>query len=87
MFGVESVSSSQQSNGSKHTTAENFMVLLERLRQRQPFRVFSVELHGGERFEVDHPGAVIARDGMAIFLALGGVPHWFDHDSVLHITE
>lgn len=67
-------------------TADNFMVILERLRQRQPFQVFTVELHGGERFEVDHPGALVARDGVAVFLAPGGAPHWFDHDSVLRIV-
>lgn len=43
----------------------------------------TVEIHGGERFEVDHPGALIARDGVAVFLAPAGVPYWFDHDSVL----
>ena len=64
-------------------TADNFMAVMERLRFRQPFKVFTVELHGGERFEVDHPGALIARDGVAVFLAPGGVPHWFDHDSAL----
>jgi hypothetical protein len=64
-------------------TADNFMAILDRLRQRQPFRVFTVELLGGERFEVDHPNALIARDGVAVFLAPGGVPHWFDHDSAL----
>lgn len=67
-------------------TADNFMAVLERLRTRQPFKVFTVELHGGERFEVDHPGALIARDGVAVFLAPGGVPHWFDHESALKIV-
>ena len=38
-------------------TTDNFGQLLEGLRQHQPFRVFAVELHGGRRFEVDHPGA------------------------------
>lgn len=64
---------------------DNFMTILERLRMQQPFRVFSVELHGGERFEVDHPGALIVRDGVAVFLAPGGVPHWFDHESAVRI--
>lgn len=54
-----------------------------RLRGLQPFRVFTVELVGRERFEVDHPGALVARDGVAVFLAPGGVPHWFDHEGVL----
>ncbi len=67
-------------------TAGNFTSLLEGLRQRQPFRVFTVELHGGRRFEVDHPGALVVRDGVAVFLAPGGVPIWFDHESVNQIV-
>ena len=63
-------------------TADNFTNVLDSLRRRQPFRVFTVELHGGERFEVDHSGALVVRDGVAVFLAPGGVPIWFDHESV-----
>jgi hypothetical protein len=63
-------------------TADNFNSILEGLRKRQPFTVFTVELHGGQRFEVDHPGALVVRDGAAVFMAPGGVPVWFDHDSV-----
>jgi hypothetical protein len=66
-------------------TADNFDTVLESLRQLQPFRVFTVELQGGRRFEVDHPGALVIRDGVAVFLAPGGVPIWFDHDSVNQI--
>lgn len=63
-------------------TAENFEHVLQGLRERQPFQVFTVELHGGQRFEVDHPGALVVRDGVAVFIAPGGVPVWFDHESV-----
>ena len=63
-------------------TAENFDRIFQGLRQRQPFQVFTVELHGGHRFEVDGPGVLIVRDGVAVFLAPGGVPVWFDHESV-----
>lgn len=66
-------------------TAENFTSVLAGLRQLQPFQVFTVELHGGRRFEVDHPGALVVRDGVAVFLAPGGVPIWFDHESVTQI--
>ncbi len=66
-------------------TAENFDQILEGLRTRQPFRVFTVELNGGQRFEVEHPGAIVIRDGVAVFLAPGGVPMWFDHLSVNQI--
>ena len=66
-------------------TADNFDNVLQGLRQLQPFRVFTVELHGGRRFEVDHPGALVVRDGVAVFLALRGIPIWFDHESVKQI--
>ena len=66
-------------------TAENFDRVLNRLAERKPFQVFTVELHGGQRFEVDHPRALVVRDGVAVFLAPGGAPIWFDHDSVNQI--
>ncbi len=66
-------------------TAQNFDEVLNGLRQRRPFQVFTIELHGGQRFEVDHPGAIVIRDGVAVFLAPGGTPTWFDHDSVNQI--
>jgi hypothetical protein len=66
-------------------TADRFESVLQGFRQLQPFRVFTVELHGGKRFEVDHPGALVVRDGVAVFIAPGGVPIWFDHDSVTQI--
>ena len=66
-------------------TTENFDLVLNSLRLRQPFQVFTVELHGGQRFEVDHPGAMVVRDGVCVFLAPGGMPVWFDHDSFLKI--
>lgn len=66
-------------------TSENFDRVLQSLSQRQPFRVFTVELQGGHRFEVDHPRAMVVRDGVAVFIAPGGVPIWFDHESVNQI--
>ncbi len=66
-------------------TADNFDQVLDGLRQLQPFRVFTVELHGGRRFEIDHPGALVVRDGVAVFIAPGGIPIWFDHESVSQI--
>ncbi len=67
-------------------TPENFDHVLEALSQRSPFRVFPVELHGGRRFEVDHPRALVVRDGVAVFIAPGGIPVWFDHESVNQIV-
>ena len=66
-------------------TAEDFGQVLGGLRQRTPFQVFTVELSGGHRFEVDHPGAIVVREGVVVFIAPGGVPIWFDHESVNQI--
>jgi len=66
-------------------TAENFDQVLIALRSVKPYRVFTVELNGGQRFEVDHPNALVVRDGVAVFLAPGGTPIWFDHESVNQI--
>jgi hypothetical protein len=66
-------------------TADNFDHVLNTLAEIRPFRVFTVELNGGKRFEVDHPRALVVREGVAVFIAPGGVPILFDHDSVNQI--
>lgn len=67
-------------------TAKHFEKVLRQLQGQQPYRVFTVELSSGERFEVDHPGALVVRDGVAVFMAPGGVPYWFDHESISQIA-
>ncbi|HVS70955.1 MAG TPA: hypothetical protein VHQ47_06845 [Phycisphaerae bacterium] len=67
-------------------TPENFQRLLDALASRNPFHPFRVELVGGRRFEVDHARAMVVRDGVAVFLAPGGVPIWFDHEGVTAIV-
>jgi hypothetical protein len=77
-----------ESTGDERTmTAEEFDRVLRGLASRQPFQVFTVELHGGQRFDVDHPRALVVRDGVAVFIAPGGVPVWSDHDSVNQIIS
>jgi hypothetical protein len=66
-------------------TAGEFNQVLRGLQQAEPFRIFTVELHGGQRFEVDHANALVVRDGVAVFVAPGGIPHLFDHESVNQI--
>lgn len=63
-------------------TADNFDAILRTLVGRQPFQVFTVELNGGQKFEVDGPNTIVFRDGVAVFVAPGGIPVWFDHESV-----
>jgi hypothetical protein len=68
-------------------TVENFDNILRVLQLRTPFQVFAVELHGGERFEVDRANALVVRDGVAVFVAPGGIPHLFDRNNVNQIIE
>ena len=66
-------------------TSEHFDQLLVALTDRQNFHPFTVELVGGHQLEVDHPAAMVIRDGVAVYLKPGGIPVWFDHDSVTQI--
>jgi hypothetical protein len=63
----------------------HFDETLSAFRDRKPFRPFTVALVDGDRIEVDHPNAVVVRDGVAIYVAAGGVPVIFDHEGVSQI--
>jgi hypothetical protein len=62
--------------------ADNFDRTLDAFKRRSPFRPFTVALVNGDRFEVDHPGALVVRDGVAVYIGAGGVPILFDHEGV-----
>jgi hypothetical protein len=66
-------------------TSEHFEQALAALAEREKFHPFNVELVGGHQFDVDHPLAMVVRDGVAIYLKPGGIPVWFDHESVTQI--
>jgi hypothetical protein len=68
-------------------TEKHFDKVLAAFLDRRPFRPFTVELVGGEQFEIDHPRATVMRSGLAIFLCPGGTPVYFDHDSVLQLID
>ena len=55
---------------------------LRAFQRRTPFRPFTVTLVSGDRFQVDHPEALVVRDGVAVYVAAGGFPTLFDHESV-----
>lgn len=61
---------------------QNFDQSLNAFKNRKPFRPFTVVLVTGDRIEVDFPNALVVRDGMAVYLAAGGVPILFDHEGV-----
>lgn len=67
-------------------TAENFDNVVQLLCDRRPFGLFTIELNTGEMIEIDHPKAISYRNGVATFIAPGGRPMWFDHDSVNKIV-
>ena len=62
--------------------ADNFDQALNAFRRRIPFRPFTVALVSGGRFEVDHPDALVVREGVAVYIGPGGVPVLFDHEGV-----
>jgi hypothetical protein len=66
-------------------TTDNFDRSLRAFQRRSPFKAFTVELVSGHRFQVDHPEALVLRDGVAVFVAKGGVPVLFDHEGVSQI--
>ena len=65
-------------------TADNFEETLKAFQERSPFQPFTVVLISGKQFEVDHPRALVHREGVAIFVGPGGVPVVFDHEGVEH---
>jgi hypothetical protein len=66
-------------------TSEHFDRTLRAFQRRPPFRPFTVELVSGTRFQVDHSEALVLHDGVAVFVAAGGVPILFDHESVSQV--
>jgi hypothetical protein len=60
----------------------SFDAALRALQRRKPFLPFTVVLISGDRIQVDHPEALVFRDGVAVFIGPGGVPTLFDHEGV-----
>lgn len=52
---------------------------------RRPYQPFTVELVNGRQMQIDHPNAISMREGMALFLTPGRIPHFFDHEGVCRI--
>jgi hypothetical protein len=67
------------------TTAEHFERTLRTYQRRRPFKPFKVALVNGDRFQVDHPEALVLRDGVGVFVAAGGIPTLFDHEGVSQV--
>ena len=65
--------------------AEVFDRTMVTFKKQVPYYPFTVALVNGDRYEVDHPDAVVVRDGTAVYLAPGGFPALFDHEGVSQI--
>jgi hypothetical protein len=63
-----------------------FEQTLRTFKSRQPYRPFTVALVNGHQFEVDHPDALVVREGVALYIGPGGVPVVFDHEGVSQIA-
>lgn len=65
--------------------ADHFDETLKTFKHRSPFRPFTVVLVNGDRYEIDHRDAFVVRDGVAIYVAPGGIPVIFDHEGVSQV--
>lgn len=68
-------------------TAEHFETTLSAFLSRRPFQPFTVELNTGQRYEIDDSQGTAHHEGAAVFFAPGGVPVFFDHESVNQIIN
>ena len=66
--------------------ADRFQRSLLACQKRKPFRTFTISLVNGDRIQVDHPEALVLRDGVAVYIAVGGVPTLFDYEGVSEIA-
>ncbi len=64
---------------------DTFDQTIRLFKHRSPFHPFIVAMQDGGRLEVDHPGALAIRDGVALFAGPGGIPSIFDHEGVSRI--
>ncbi len=62
-----------------------FAETIQAFRNRTPFRPFTVALVNGDRYEVDRPEIIAIGEGIAILVAPGDVPVFFDHEGVSQV--
>ena len=65
---------------------DTFDSTLQTFKHRTPFRPFTVSLVNGERLEIDHPEALVVREGVGLFVGPGGVPAVFDFEGVAQVV-
>lgn len=62
--------------------SESFDRSLRAFCRRTPFQSFTVELSSGESFSVNHPEALVYRNGVAVYIAPDGPITILDHTGV-----
>ena len=65
---------------------ETFDSTIRTFKHRKPYRPFTVSLVNGERLEIDHPEAVVVRDGAGVFIGPAGVIAVFDFEGVAQVV-
>ena len=65
---------------------DTFDSTIRTFKNRVPFRPFTVSLVNGGKLEIDHPEALVVRDGVALFAGPGGVPAVFDYEGVAQVV-
>lgn len=64
---------------------DTFNRAIRAFRERTPFQPFTIVTVSGDRYEVDHGGALAFGDGMAVLIAAGSIPVFFDNEGVSEI--
>lgn len=64
---------------------EHFQTTIRGFQRRTPFQPYIVELVSGSRIVIDHPGALVVRAGVGVFVSASGAPAIFDHEAVSQI--
>jgi hypothetical protein len=64
---------------------ETFDGTIRAFKNRTPFKPFTVVTVNGNHYEVDFPDALAVRDGLALFVAPGRVPVFFDNEGVSEV--
>jgi hypothetical protein len=62
-----------------------FTTTIEAFQNRRTFKLFTVALVNGDRYEVDRPNILAVGEGVAILISPGGVPVFFDHEGVSQV--
>lgn len=64
---------------------ETFTETIQAFKHRVPFKPFTVATVNGNTYEVDHPEAIVVREGLAVFVGPGRVPVIFDNEGVSEV--